>query len=160
VVVELTPSRRIHMTRWIQPRFRPLSYGLRVSRRSGRWFDHPTRTAWDHFFCGVGECWIIFHLKDGKIFGDRFGGDEERRSFVSTFPQEPEIYVKEAWRVDENGRFIEKVQGTLGILIRFSECQRLEFLTVEEMENGPEEVQSTAVESVRKQAAESADGTD
>ncbi len=50
---------------------------------------------------------------------------------VSTFPVAQEIYVQEVWRVDESGKFIEMVPGTMGMFIRMDQCERFEFLAVE-----------------------------
>jgi hypothetical protein len=94
-----------------------------VSSRVG----YPNKTAWDDFFKRRQECWVLFHLKNGKMLGGYFGV----KSYVTTFPQEPEIYVEEVWRVDDRGAFIEKVEGTLGMVIRQADCERLEFFVVE-----------------------------
>lgn len=45
---------------------------------------------------------------------------------------EKEIFVEEVWRVDKLGRFKEKIQGTDGMIIRYSDCERMEFFKVEE----------------------------
>lgn len=63
----------------------------------------PNKTAWDDFFKRGCECWILFHLKNGKMLGGYFG----KSSYATTFPDEPEIYVQEVWRVDELGKFVE-----------------------------------------------------
>lgn len=101
-----------------------------------RWLgvDHPTPRGWEHFVRNHHEYWVLFHLKTGKMLGGYFGG----RSYAATYPQEPEIYVEEVWRVDERGEFIEKVEGTLGCVVRAAECERIEFLNVEReaVENG------------------------
>ena len=60
------------------------------------------------------------------------GGYFGPNSYATTFPQPPEVYVEEVWRVDEEGRFVEKVDGTLGMVLRIADCDRLEFLCVEE----------------------------
>jgi Family of unknown function (DUF6338) len=98
--------------------------------------DHPTPRGWDHFVKIHPEYWVLFHWKNGKVSGGYFGGD----SYASTFPQEPEIYVEEMWRVDDRGEFTEMVEGTLGGVIRISECERVEFLRIErgECPNGLE----------------------
>lgn len=100
---------------------------LRNTRLVSSRVGHPNKTAWDDFFKRRQECWILFHLKDGKMLGGYFG----EKSYVSTFPQQPEIYVEEVWRVDDRGAFLEKVEGTLGTVIRQADCDRLEFLVVE-----------------------------
>jgi hypothetical protein len=104
---------------WFYLRTRVLHHRLGV--------DHPTPRGWEHFVRTNHEYWVIFHLKTGKLLGGYFGP----QSFAATFPQEPEMYVEEIWRVDDRGEFVEKVPGTLGGVIRVAECERVEFLSVE-----------------------------
>lgn len=87
-------------------------------------FDHPTPRGWDYFLSNHKCFCVVFHLKNGKMIGGFFGS----KSYASLYPQEPEIYVEQAWRVDEHGKFVEEVSGSLGIVIRQSEWERVEFL--------------------------------
>jgi hypothetical protein len=77
----------------------------------------------------------LFHLKGGKMLGGYFGD----QSYAATFPQEPEVYVQEIWRVNDQGEFVEMVEGTLGGVIRMSECERVEFLKVRIRESNEEQ---------------------
>lgn len=88
--------------------------------------DHPTQRGWEFFVRHHREFWVLFHLKNGKHLGGYFGG----KSFAATYPQEPELYVEEVWRVDERGEFVEMVEGTLGSVIRIADCERVEFFQV------------------------------
>lgn len=78
---------------------------------------HPMPTGWDYFFDKSQGCWMLFHLKSGAKIGGIFG----KNSFASSFPDEQEVYVQEIWRVDERGRFVERVQGTAGAVIKREE---------------------------------------
>ncbi len=89
---------------------------------------HPTPTGWDYFFGKGQPCWILFHLKSGTKLGGLYG----HNSFASSFPNEQEVYVQEIWRVDELGRFIERVQGTAGAVVKHEECTLIELFTMEE----------------------------
>lgn len=105
---------------------------LRNTKLVAHHIGYPTKTAWDSYFKKRRECWILFHLKSGKMVGGYFGP----KSYVSAFPQSPEVYVEEVYRVGDDGKFIEKVLGTLGMVILLAEWERLEFLEMEEDENG------------------------
>ncbi len=85
--------------------------------------DHPTPRGWEFFLRKTPHFFVLFHLKNGKMVGGYFGP----KSYASTYPQEPEIYVQEIWRVDDDGRFLEKVKGSFGSVIRQSEWERIEF---------------------------------
>jgi hypothetical protein len=99
----------------------------RTWRRLANLIGDAPKTAWDGFFKRRQECWILFHMKNGKMVGGLFGAS----SYVSTYPHPQEIYVEKVYRTDERGVFLEIVEGTNGMLIRFDSCDRLEFLTVE-----------------------------
>lgn len=101
---------------------------IRNTQRLGRLLGYPTKSAWDVFFRRRQECWILFHLKNGKLLGGYFG----EKSYATAFPQPSEVYVEEVWRVGEDGVFAEMVPGTIGMVIRQADCERLEFLCVEE----------------------------
>lgn len=110
-------------------------YWLRVSVLSQRFgMDHPTPRGWDYFLSENRQFWVLFHLKNGKMVGGYFGA----KSFASTYPQEPEIYVEQVWRVCEHGKFVEVVEGTAGAVFRQSDWDRIEFFAIqyEEQKDG------------------------
>lgn len=87
---------------------------------------HPSPTGWDYFF-GRGEpCWILFHLKNEQRIGGYYGGN----SLASSFPNMQQIYVEQLWRVDENARFTERVEGTMGGIIKVEDCDFIELYTL------------------------------
>jgi hypothetical protein len=98
-------------------------FRLRVSRFASRWLQHPMPSAWDYFFSSRRPCWVIFHLKNGKKVGGIYGPG----SYATSYPNEAEAYVEQAWRVDNFGRFSSKVDRSLGIIIRQGECEAIEF---------------------------------
>jgi len=98
------------------------TWKLRTWGRLHRFIQHPMPTAWDFFFSKRPSCWVLFHLTDGKTVGGRFGCE----SYATSYPEEAEVYVEEAWRIDDHGRFSE-VAGTRGMIVRRSECQAIEF---------------------------------
>jgi len=74
----------------------------------------PSPTSWDNFFGRCERCWVIFHLKNGAKIGGHYTWD----SHASSFPQEPDVYVSEVWRLNEYSQFVEMVERTMGMLIR------------------------------------------
>lgn len=93
------------------------------SRRLQGWTRHPVPMAWDYFFARGIPCWVLFRLKNGKSIGGYFGP----KSFASSFPNGRDIFVEQAWVVDEAGRFVRVVEGTAGALVSFDDCELLEF---------------------------------
>lgn len=89
---------------------------------------HPTPTGWDFFFGKGRPCWMLFHLKSGMKLGGFYAG----ASFASSFPQAQDVYVEEVWRVDDAGRFVERVDRTAGALIKGEDCNLIELFTAEE----------------------------
>lgn len=88
---------------------------------------HPIPTAWDYVFSRGETYWIRFHLKTGEKVGGYYG----LKSFASAYPQMPELYVQELWRLDKEGCFVEKDKRTAGGYIKFENCQMIEFLSDE-----------------------------
>jgi hypothetical protein len=78
-----------------------------------RYFVHPTPGAWDYLFGRREQFWAIVHLKDLRRIGGRFG----IQSFASSSPAEPQIYLEEAWKLDDSGAFLAPVERSRGILI-------------------------------------------
>ena len=84
---------------------------------------HPIPKAWDYIFSKRESFWIIVHLKDGR----RIGGKYDTNSFASSYPAEEQIYLEEVWKLDENGRFIEPIERSKGILVPGREISMIEF---------------------------------
>jgi len=96
------------------------------SDRLRPWVIHPTPTGWDHFF-GKGEpCWVLFRLKTGEMIGGFYGTE----SLASSYPQMPDIFVEEVWKVDDTGKFEKKIDRTEGMYVSMSECRLVEFFSV------------------------------
>jgi hypothetical protein len=104
-----------------------LTFVVRKSRWATRWFQHPMPTAWDYLFSQRRALWVLCHLKNGQRVGGFFG----RESYASSYPVDAEIYVENIWRVDENGRFAENIVGNAGMIIRYADCQQMEFYRAE-----------------------------
>jgi len=88
-----------------------------------KWFVHPVSKPWDYLFGKKQSYWVIVHMKDGR----RIGGRYDTNSFSSSYPAPEQIYLEELWRLDEAGRFLEKVERSHGIIISASEFQSIEF---------------------------------
>jgi hypothetical protein len=92
----------------------------------------PTPSDWlfsgshdDHYF-------VCFHHKDGKDLGGYFG----EKSFAASTANGQEIYVEEVWRLDEGGRFIERVEGTRGAIVNREDCELVEFFEAPKARGG------------------------
>ena len=72
--------------------------------------------------------YVRFHRKDGKDLGGYFG----ENSFAEASPDGQEIYVEEVWRLDEDGRFIERIERTKGAIVNREDCELIEFFETPE----------------------------
>ena len=94
---------------------------------------HPSPTSWDWFFSNrEGNHYVRFHLKDGQELGGYFG----ENSFATSSPNAQQIYVEEVWRVDEDGRFVERVEKTDGAIVNREDCTLIEFFETREARDG------------------------
>src|SRR5258708_15745101 len=85
-------------------------------------------TPWDYFFDKQGmACFVLIHFKSGGKIGGFYGV----KSYTSEYPEPQQIYLQELWKITAEGRFVEKVPGTLGAIIRFDECSMIELISVE-----------------------------
>lgn len=82
----------------------------------------PTPTAWDWRFSRLAECFVIIKLKDGSTIYGRAG----LRSFVSSDPNERDIYIEPIYTLAENGDWQQS--GARGIWIGAGEISTIEFI--------------------------------
>lgn len=100
---------------------------IRSSRLLRRVVIDPSPTAWDLFFSRRRPVWVLFHLKTGEKLGGLLG----EGSTASAYPYVPDVYVEEVWRLDDLGRFSERIEQTAGALVRRDDCSHIEFFTLE-----------------------------
>lgn len=88
---------------------------------------HPVGKPWDFLFAQRRQLWSVVTLKDGRKVGGLFGS----KSFASSHPYAPELYLEDAWLVNaEDG--LERIRtATAGILIAGSEISTIEFFNTE-----------------------------
>jgi hypothetical protein len=109
-----------------------LWYQVRRSSVLHRWIrvDHPVRTSWDWAFSRGEPFYVFVHLKakdeNGKqvIKAGYFGGS----SYVSTYPQDPDLFIERLHSLKDDGTIGDPIPDSKGLFIRYSECERIEFL--------------------------------
>jgi hypothetical protein len=92
----------------------------------------PYPTAWDFFFGRREPCFVLLTLNDGS----RLGGIWSTLSYATSFPNDGDIYLEAVFQVGSDGVFGDRVQGTLGTLIRKDQYRYIELF---EIPNDPEE---------------------
>ncbi|TKR26505.1 hypothetical protein FA014_05230 [Cellulomonas hominis] len=80
---------------------------------------------WDHAFGHIGEGWVRVRFADGRQLGGWYGA----RSFASSFPDPRELYVEEAWAVDDDGTFVGPVRATGGAVIACGGAIAVDFVS-------------------------------
>jgi hypothetical protein len=88
-----------------------------------RYFTNPIQKPWDYVFGKRTSYWIIVHLKNGFRIGGRF----DTKSFASSNPADEQIYLEEAWTLDDKGGFLKKVERSQGIIVMQDEIRAVEF---------------------------------
>jgi hypothetical protein len=89
----------------------------------------PISGVWDAIFAQRRQYWVIIHLKDQR----RIGGVYSTRSFSSSSPASPQIFLEEVWKLSEAGVFLEPVESSAGILVLGEEILGLEFFRYDEV---------------------------
>ena len=64
--------------------------------------------------------------------GEKLGGYYGANSFATSFPHKQEVYIEEAWHLDEDGKFTEPIEGTKGTIVNREDCSLVQFLEVRE----------------------------
>lgn len=109
-----------------------LWYKLRIGVLHTRFgMDHPIRTGWDWVIRNGGAFYIRFVMK--RKDGDKgkpveLGGYFADMSFAATYPQEPEIYVQRLHQLKDDGSFGDEIEDSKGMVIKLSECERVEIM--------------------------------
>jgi hypothetical protein len=79
--------------------------------------------AWDYIFSQRKEYFVLVTLSDGK----KLAGEYSEKSFTSSFPEDPQIYLEKAWEVSAEGGFERIREQSEGILILSKDIQSIEF---------------------------------
>lgn len=59
------------------------------------------------------------------------GGLFGTASIASFYPKANDLYLEEAWRLDQQGAFVGPIQDSEGLLIRCEDVDILEFVAIE-----------------------------
>jgi hypothetical protein len=85
---------------------------------------NPTPTAWDFAVTRVAPGFVRVLTKGGSWVGGYAGPN----SFYSTYPEPREMFVEQAWKLDEDGAFVQAVEGTTGLWIECGDAPVVQFL--------------------------------
>jgi hypothetical protein len=88
----------------------------------------PTPTAWDYASSRIGPGYVRVLTKDGIWVGGYAGP----QSFFTSYPEIREIYVEQAWSLDDDGEFQKPIEGSAGQWIRCEDVTIVQFLLPEQ----------------------------
>ncbi|RRW28849.1 DUF6338 family protein [Ectopseudomonas oleovorans] len=83
---------------------------------------HPTGKPWDYVFSKRAPYWVIATLNDGRQIAGRY----DEKSFASSSPAIEQIYLEEAWVLNEDGGFERPRVDSAGIIILSQDIVTLE----------------------------------
>lgn len=82
---------------------------------------HPTPSAWDWTFSDLNEQYILVRLNNGSMFGGFLGAD----SFISSDPDERDLYIEEIFELDEENNWVTNGHG---VYLTGRDISSIEFL--------------------------------
>lgn len=86
--------------------------------------QHNIPTAWDRIFSQTDPCWVILTFKDGtKVYG-WFG----EGSYVSSDPDERDLFISHTVAQGEDDEGFAFVSGTKGVYVRSDDLRSIEFI--------------------------------
>lgn len=100
----------------------------------------PYPTPWDWYFSRRQPVFLLIHLADGSLVGGYWG----EGSYASSYPDQGDLYVSAAYKVDEHGRFGAPIDHTDGLLIRKDQYRYIELFRVPITEVANEQEVATA----------------
>jgi hypothetical protein len=83
---------------------------------------HPTSKPWDFVFSQRQWYWVIVTLKDGSKIAGKYAG----KSFSSSNPAKEQLYLEEAWELNDDGGFERSRNNTAGVIILADEVSTVE----------------------------------
>lgn len=100
----------------------------KVLDRIGLGYVDRMPSAWDYIVREPRGTYVRVHLRDGLgmvggVFGDQ--------SVASLDPKRADLYLQEAWRLDEEGNFVDAILDSRGVWIAHDVLVYVEFLKEE-----------------------------
>jgi len=111
-------------------------------------FPHPVGRPWDFVFSQKKPYWAVVTLKNGRKVGGWYG----EKSFASSSPSSPEIFLEDAWLLNSDEGFERPRTMTAGILITESEISTVEFFDPHRSDE--DEQQETSARGVSTEGGE------
>jgi hypothetical protein len=83
-------------------------------------------TSWDYFFNKRVPCFMLVHLNNGRVVGGLYNNG----SFASSYPEKEDLYLEEVWKINSEGKFIEKLADTKGLLVNHDSIEYIELFNL------------------------------
>ncbi|MEU9007770.1 DUF6338 family protein [Streptomyces sp. NPDC048551] len=93
-------------------------------RRRLRGSYRSTPTAWDHAFRDCPPSFVRVRLKDGSWVGGWYGP----KSYATSFPHSPELFLERSYRMKSDGGFSSDVARSMGMYIKCADIDFFEIL--------------------------------
>jgi hypothetical protein len=100
-----------------------LTRGQRLRRVAHNTY-RTTPTAWDYIARKRGGCFVRVRLTDGEYVGGWAGAD----TYVSGYPEPRDLFIASQWALDPQGRFLHKIDGTLGFYVAIGDGVLVEWV--------------------------------
>jgi hypothetical protein len=86
---------------------------------------HPSPKPWDYVFGQRKAFWLIVTMKDGKKVGGKYGAS----SFTSSAPAPEQIFLEEAWKLNDDEGFERPRSESAGIMV-LQDIATIEFFNI------------------------------
>jgi hypothetical protein len=95
----------------------------------------------DWYFARRQPVFLLIHLADGSLVGGYWG----ERSHASSYPEHGDLYLSSVYKMNEEGHFEGRVDGTDGLLIRKDQYSYVELFRVptDEVEGEQEDAEQS-----------------
>lgn len=100
-------------------------FKLRKTRFFKKRLPHPIKEPWDYVFSQRKPHWLKVKLKNGELIAGRYSG----KSFASDRATEKQLYLEEAWLLNDTNGFDRPKRRSEGVIILPGEISYVELFS-------------------------------
>ena len=97
------------------------------SKWFSKYFDIQMPTAWDWYFSQRKNALLLITMTDGMEIIGYFGSN----SYATSYPNEGSLYIEKIYKKSNDGKSIEEISNSQGLLITKEQYKTIEFYKIE-----------------------------
>jgi len=87
---------------------------------------NPVPTAWDYATSNIVEDGSFIRILNAE--GNWIGGRVTGAAYFTSYPEPRDVFIDEAWRLDEDGTFIDQISGPAGVWVPCTDARLVQII--------------------------------